>query len=348
MKNWIARWLGPANGSEPTAPAAVPAAQAKLAAAPNGPPAATPAAPAAAPQVPPYSSADIDVMYYRLIAGGADHAAREGAEAMILDALDRLLKTPSAGANLVPRVPAVIPQLLRSLRDESVDGTELARQVAQDPMLVAEVIRAANSAYYAPAAPVKNIEGAVIRLGQNGLRVQVARVSFRPIINDHSGHFAHMAAPQIWRQSELCAQAATMLAKANAADPFEAYLAGLMHSVGLIVALRLIDQVYRDAALPGTDSFYIALGASARLLSARIAALWEFPPPVVEGIANMDANMPAPLAHTLALGDQLSKLRVLVDAGAVAADDPALLATVGAPAMMGRFDHLHGEDTHGV
>jgi HD-like signal output (HDOD) protein len=332
MKNWISRFLGTAANAE-TAAAPIPERAAA------GPVAAPPAAA-------PYRSEQVDAMFYRLLAGsGAD--AREGAEATILDALDRLLKTPSGGVNLVPRVPAVIPQLLRSLRDEGVDGTELARQVAQDPMLVAEVIRAANSSYYHPAAPVKNIEGAVIRLGQNGLRIQLARVSFRPIISDQSGHFAHLAAPQIWRQSEKCAAAAAMLARPNGADPFEAYLAGLMHSVGLIVALRLIDQVYRDAALPQTDTFCIALGAAARLLSARVAAQWEFPPPVVEAIANMDASVRAPLAHTLALGDTVSKLRILVDAGKLTADDPALASALE-PDMVACFEQLHGEDAHGV
>ena len=110
-------------------------------------------------------------------------------------------------ADLVPRVPAVIPQLLRSLRDDSMSGADLSRQLAQDVVLVAEVIREANSPYYRPAAPIKTIEGAVMLLGQNGMRMLLARVAFRPIISSQSGPFALQAAPLVWRQSEACALA---------------------------------------------------------------------------------------------------------------------------------------------
>jgi hypothetical protein len=60
------------------------------------------------------------------------------------------LPRPVAGAALVPRVPEIIPQLMRTLRDESMNASGLSRQLAQDLVLVAEVYRESNRPCYRP------------------------------------------------------------------------------------------------------------------------------------------------------------------------------------------------------
>ena len=301
MKNWLARLFGSSRPEH----AAPPVHCASL---PNGAPAA-PGSDAGAP-----SPFDVDLAFYRWLAGSALHATT-APEQTILDEMARFSRQPDAAAELVPRVPAVVPQLLRSLRDDSMSGADLARQVGQDVTLVAEVIREVNSPYYGQSARIANIEGALMLLGQNGLRMLLARVAFRPVISAQTGRLARQVAPQIWSQSEKCALAASMAAPLLAADPFEAYLAGLMHNVGLIVALRLVDQVAPGAALPQSDDFAAALQDSARTLSAHIAVLWEFPPAVGQAIGQAGHPDAAALAHALRTGDRLAKLRLLVDAG---------------------------------
>ena len=298
-------------------------------------------------------SGDIPALFYRWLAGeAAEDEAVHGStekldteEKLILDELARLVASPQSGADLVPRVPAVIPQLLRSLRDDSVSGSELARQLSQDVVLVAEAIREANSSTYRPSKPVKTVEAAIMLLGQNGMRMLIARVAFRPIIKNQSGRFAAALAPQVWRQSELCALAASMLAQTGTvrANPFEAYLAGLLHYVGLIVAFRLADQIHSGAALPRSDEFCAALLPQARLLSARIAALWEFPVTVSMAIEQAGhAGRKTPLAEILALADRIATLRMLVDAGDVAADDPHMQSL--GPSGAACFAALHHEE----
>jgi HD-like signal output (HDOD) protein len=237
----------------------------------------------------------------------------------------------------VPRVPEIIPQLLRSLRDESVSGADLARQVGKDPSLAAEVIREANSPFYRSAKPVRTIDAALLVLGQNGLRMLLARAAFRPIAGVQGGRHARQAAPRIWRHTEHCALAASLLAPALRADPFEAYLAGLMQDVGLIVALRLFDQAFDTAALPADANAAAQLQTAARQLSARIALQWELPPPIAAAIlgAIPGAAAPAgatPLAQALRQADRIARLRLLLDDGLLAASHPAVLAldTAGA------------------
>ncbi len=338
MKNWFARWFGGASRPGQDAPA-VPNLDASLDVPVRGYIQAPVTTPAGVVNPPP--PLDLNLAFYRWLCGDTVHAG-EAPEQLILDALARLVRQPESAAGLVPRVPAVIPQLLRSLRDEGVSAADLARQVAQDVTLVAEVIREVNSPYYRPTAPVRTIEGALMLLGQNGLRMLLARVAFRPVISAQTGRLARQVAPHIWSQSELCALAAGMAAPELGADPFEAYLAGLMRNVGLIVAFRLVDQVAGSGALPRTDKFAQALQDSARTLSARIAAQWELPPPV--GAAILQAGQPdaPPLAQALYQGDRLARLRILLDAGVEGA--PELAATLaGAQARV--FDKLgKGED----
>ena len=341
MINWLTRWFSKRTPATPVAPPDI----AAPAAATTAPPPVVPAVAAdAGPGAAAPEAVDLPLLFYRALSNGPADTAPAATGQLIIDELARLVANPQAGADLVPRVPAVIPQLLKSLREDGMSGAELSRQLAQDVVLVAEVIREANSPYYHPTAPVKTIEGAVMLLGQNGLRMLLARVAFRPIINMQGGPLTRHVAPQIWSQSEKCALAASILAPGMQANAFEAYLAGLMENVGLMVAFRLIDLMNTDAALPQSDAFCAALFARARTVSARIGVLWDFPVTVTGAIEQAGQGGTLPLARTLALSDRLGKLRMLIDAGRLRADDPVVLGGLDAAALA-CLTKLHTEHT---
>ncbi|MFL6631974.1 MAG: HDOD domain-containing protein [Massilia sp.] len=281
---------------------------------------------------------DIDAAYYRWLTGSARFDAAADVENAILDKVRALAARPDEASGLVPRVPEVIPQLLGSLGDEDVSTGDLSRLVLQDPVLVAEVIREANSAYYRPMTKVDTVEAAIRLLGQNGLRMVLARVAFRPVINMESDGFARRVAPLLWDQSERCALAASLVAPGLPAGAFEAYLAGLIQNVGLIVAFRLCPQ----GAIPASAEFSAELLALGRQMSAGIARHWAFPADVTQAIEQAGAPDASNLARALAQGDRIAKLRLLVDAGAVAEDDA--LVTDGLDSFqrrcLGKLAHL--------
>jgi HD-like signal output (HDOD) protein len=313
---------------------------------------AAPLTAAAAPEVArqPATITEIDAIYYRWLAAAGSAQAPAEAEQQILDELARLVREPVAGAALIPRIPAIIPQLMRTLQDENMSAAKLSAQLAQDVLLVAEVYREANRPCYHSrynASPsINNMEGAIMLLGQNGMRMLLARVAFRPIVSMQSGGLTIRTAPLIWRQSEKCALAANLVAPAMQANAFDAYLAGLMANVGLVVAFRLIDQMHAPDAFPQSDVFIAQVFAQARILSVRIAELWEFPASVTRAIgqagaaADTDAD---PQAQALALGERLSKLRMLVDTGRFPADDPFVMAGFGKSELQ-VFDKLADEE----
>jgi HD-like signal output (HDOD) protein len=321
MKQWLMRLFGGAGSAAPTPAQSFPQSLPVL------PVAATPPAATGIDGAPRH----VDRAFYRWLTDPVRGDAAPAAETRILGELERLRADPVAAGDLVPRVPAVVPQLLKSLRDDSVSGAELARQIARDTVLVAEVIREANSPMFRSAKPVTTIDGAVMVLGENGLRILLARVAFRPIIDMQGGRMVKSVAPRLWLQSDACALAASLLAPDLGADPFEAYLAGLVLNVGLIVAFRIIDQLDQPV-VPQSDAFCEALLASSRELSVMIATHWELPPFVAFAIARAGRTGSVPLAECLGQADLLSRLRLLVDHGVFAPDDAPLPALLAGPA----------------
>lgn len=301
-------------------------------------PAAVSAAAAAEAARQPATITEIDAMYYRWLAAASAAQAPEQTEQQILDELARLVREPIAGAALVPRIPAIIPQLMRTLQDENMSAAKLSAQLAQDVLLVAEVYREANRPCYQSrynASPsISNMEGAIMLLGQNGMRMLLARVAFRPIVSMQSGGLTVRTAPLIWRQSEKCALAASLVAPAMHANAFDAYLAGLMANVGLVVAFRLIDQMHAPDVFPQSDAFIAQVFAQARILSVRIAELWEFPQSVTRAIGQVGQADADPQAQALALGERLSKLRMLADTGRFPADDPFVTSGLDKSALL--------------
>lgn len=273
----------------------------------------------------------VDLAFYRWLTDPVRGDASPAVEARILAELERLSTAPAAAGDLVPRVPAVVPQLLKSLRDDSVSGADLARQIARDAVLVAEVIREANSPLLRTGKPVTTIDGAVMVLGENGLRILLARVAFRPVINMQGGRVLRTVAPRLWQHSDACALAASLLAPDSGADPFEAYLAGLMLDVGLVVAFRIIDRLDQPVAAQ-SDAFCEALLHGARELSAGIAAHWALPPFVAAAVVRAGRAGTIPLAEALGRADLLARLRLLVDHGVYGIDEPALAALLAGPA----------------
>jgi HD-like signal output (HDOD) protein len=358
MYRWLRRLIsGPAASTRlaPSAQAPAPAAAAPDAApAPAPAPPAAPASAVAKPAVEPVAAPEAPAapatarparppVPFELLdrVGGAWNAwlferADEGGlelnphEVQVLETLSAILGSQQSGAALVRRMPGLIPQLLQSLRSESFSGSALSRTISSDVVLVAAVIRLANSCYQGTGATVTSVEQAVILIGQEGLRQLITAVAFRPIVDVNSGFYVRRLAPILWEHSERCAVAARALAPRLGIEAFDAFLAALLQNVGLTVALRSMDQATHGEPLLGSGLFWAQLARDARKLGVSIAREWNFPDTVVQALAEQGglrkgAAM-SPLGRLLMLVDYLGRVRVLVEQGLLEDGDPALMA----------------------
>jgi HD-like signal output (HDOD) protein len=305
-------------------PAAAPAPATAAAAAPAASPAAAhsapaaPSTPAGAPSAPTFDQKDLlNTRYNRWLfsASHEDTLETSDAEKRILQALSGIAGSPTSGADLMRRMPGLIPQLLQSLRSEHFAGADIARKISSDVVLVAAVIRLANGAMLPGAPAITSVEHAVIVIGQEGLRQLITTVAFKPIIDLNSGHYTKLLAPRIWDQSERCAAANRALAAPLGVEPFDAFLAGLVQNAGLLVSLRMMDQAAGEAKDLGSPMFCAQLLRSARQVSAAIAQDWSFPPSITQAIRELDTLQKgaalSPMGRLLSLGDYQSKTAIL-------------------------------------
>ena len=322
-----------------TAPAGDPVPEIAAAAVPAVAPAA-PAPVAAAPADPAVSFEQHDrvngaFFNWLFEVEGAARLDTNPLEVQVLDALAVIIDSQQSGAALVRRMPGLIPQLLQSLRSDNFSGAQLSRTISGDVVLVAAVIRLANSSIKGSGTLITSVEHAVMLIGQEGLRHLITSVAFRPIIDMHSGHYTRSLAPRIWEQSERCAVANRLLAEQLGIDPFEAFLAGLVQHVGLIVTLRVMDQVAKGDKRLGAEMFCARLVRDARILTCNIGREWNFPESVTLAISEqsgMKKGEPiSPLGRLMLLSGYLSKVRMLVEHGLLPEHDPALFA--GLPAL---------------
>jgi HD-like signal output (HDOD) protein len=339
--NWLDRLRGLADAANPDAGV------------PSRPQAGTPPGPEPASQSkPPPTSPleaiaqwrpriDVDVAFCRWLIGAPtdDFAGDQSSARALLQTLAAGVQSPRE--SLTPRVPSLLPQLLHSLRDPQKSVVALSRQVAQDPVLVAAVLRRANSPYYRAGKHIESLEQALLIIGHDSLRHLLAAVAFRPIINVQSGTFTHRAAPIVWEQSERCGMACHVLALAAGTSPFEAFLGALLYNVGTIVLLRELDHSNRTGTTLGSAVFCAGFMDLARDVACTIGRRWQFPVNVLTALpqrAPGDGSAGATaLADVLRASDRLSKLRVLVD-GERVMRDAAL--DLDAPIIGACFDKL--------
>ncbi len=200
----------------------------------------------------------------------------------------RLLNDNSQ-TRVIPRLPAVIPRLMRSLRDPDSNAQSYVAIINKDPAMSAAVLKLANTVYFNPGHKrITAIDTAVVKLGIEGLRSVLSAAVMQPVIQKDSPYF-HQFGEQLWQHSLQCAVACERIAEVKGGEPYNAYLLGLIHDIGIITAFselcrELGDDKDSDTEAPGYDVFAPLLKEHAAQLSVRIAREWEFPEVLCEAL----------------------------------------------------------------
>lgn len=314
MKRMWQRVLARRNPSAslpPTAMAAHPPASAPSSTTPSS----TGQAPAPRPPVLPL--AEVEDRFHRLVLGLSGTPAPTAVATPLELATLKRLATLAERFDVcsLPRLPVVLPQLLRELKNDNLGGSQLAALIGRDPVLVGEVMRVTGSVHFRTAQPIHSVQHAVVLLGQEGLRQVATQHVMKPILQASAGMRGHLAGPMLWEHAERCAHACAALGRTNGCEPFEAYLAGMVCRSGTGAIVRLLDQ----EAPPSLGSFSPPFLAGCMRLGARLslraAEYWELPAGVIRALAEQadpsNAASRSSLGKALLCADVLAMAQLL-------------------------------------
>ncbi|MCZ7587101.1 MAG: HDOD domain-containing protein [Deltaproteobacteria bacterium] len=145
----------------------------------------------------------------------------------------------------VPLLPHVALRVIRLAGDAKSSMQDLAKVILTDQGIAARVLKIANSPVYAGAAPARTINQAVVRLGQREIKDMMLAIAMQTRIFKSAAY--HKRARRLWEHAVGVAIAARVVANALRLGREEVFLAGLMHDLGKMILLNVLERAQKDA-----------------------------------------------------------------------------------------------------
>jgi len=139
-----------------------------------------------------------------------------------------------ASLDSMPTIPVIIHPLVKMLQTppEEVNIEKVVELVSCDATIAAQCLRAANSPLFG-RRHTETVRSAVLALGQKKIQSIVLACCLNQIVPPGKWVFDPIT---YWRHSMGCALISLRLAKLiGYPDPEKAYLAGLLHDIGILV-----------------------------------------------------------------------------------------------------------------
>ena len=183
----------------------------------------------------------------------------------------------------ISTLPEVVYRILTLVEDPESGAAELTEAVRSDPALAMRVMRTVNSPYYGLEEKVADLQQAIAILGFREIR-NLAITSHVATLFRTSEGYKHYSRRGLWHHLVATGIVSRMIAQTSGrVPPHEAYLAGLLHDLGLI----LLDQYAHasfcrvvDALSPARPTWHVevdVLGFSHAELGQTVAGQWNLP-----------------------------------------------------------------------
>lgn len=178
----------------------------------------------------------------------------------------------------IPPYPAVAFRIRQTIDAGKFGLSDLAQITSMDQALAATVLRLANSAYFGRGDQVTSLSDAVSRIGAE----ELARVALALSLGGAVGQRGPLAELRrgAWRMALASALICQVLGRRRRLDVQQAFMCGLLHDFGRVVAVACLEEVVRnepaEAGLPEgawremVDRLHVPLGAM-------VAGRWNLP-----------------------------------------------------------------------
>ncbi|HIJ90700.1 MAG: HDOD domain-containing protein [Desulfobulbaceae bacterium] len=194
-------------------------------------------------------------------------------------------------ASSIASIKGTVSGILSLISDPATSSFDLVQLIEVDPPLTAKILRVANSSYYATSKTISDIQQALIWIGSDTLKEIILAQKMSELYRGGTPVHGYSRL-QLWRHS----LAVALLAKAIYRREFgekgnNAYAAGLMHDIGVIVEDQLLPQEFMQLvqamedtpqSLSGSETSF--LGYDHCLVGMGLAEKWNFPDELMDGI----------------------------------------------------------------
>ncbi|MBA3014339.1 MAG: HDOD domain-containing protein [Proteobacteria bacterium] len=207
----------------------------------------------------------------------------------ILPTAEQIKQVLGHEVSKLPSLPVVAIKLLRLTRDDVSAASDLVRLIETDPAITAKILRIVNSAAYGLRQKISSIKHAVVLVGFTAVRsLAMDVVLYEQLISGKRGRHAFNRV-DFWQHCLTVATLCRGLAhKLGYPDPEEAYIAGLLHDIGKVVAETYGRITYSDflGRLDSQDGLLVdiekkIIGLSHADIGAFICQQWGLPDTVV-------------------------------------------------------------------
>ena len=167
----------------------------------------------------------------------------------VQDFLVHVQEELDANRLILPTLPDIALKVRDTVSQGDASAQQLAEMIATDAALSARLIQVANSPLYRGAVEINNIQMAVSRLGNNTIRSLITSLvmqqMFRPSTDLLERHFRETWEHSV-NTSAICRALVAFTPHLNAE---EAMLAGLIHQIGKLPILMLVENIpeFRDS-----------------------------------------------------------------------------------------------------
>lgn len=192
----------------------------------------------------------------------------------------------------LPTMPLVITQVLKALDNPDIPASTLASMIEKDQSLTTRVLRAANSPYYGFSRQISTIELAVVIMGLNSIKeIVIGLVVQKFFARIKSSVFD---VNKFWEYSLFSGSCSRLLArKLGYKLAGEAFVAGLMHDLGIIILIEYFSITYgriravvEQEALSLVEAEEIVMDCNHGDVGAWLAEKWNLPTNLCQAIRN--------------------------------------------------------------
>lgn len=174
-------------------------------------------------------------------------------------------------------------RIIQVVQDPRSTANDLHKIVCNDPALSARVLRVVNSAFYGLPGQIGSIDRAIMLLGLNAVKNIAIAASLSKMFKKLTP-CDDLTGRDLWTHSVAVGATNKLITTAmGLALPDEAFLAGLIHDIGLVVELQaegseLIQIVQQTkAGLTFCQAEHNVLGTDHQEIGMVLTQRWKFP-----------------------------------------------------------------------